>query len=91
MEWNRFFLIVIVFPGPFLYIHFNFLGFLCFSKASNFLTELQLNEYCINFFLHYLRGDILYIFLNVYSKILFSNSIFCNDIGKKGARIDFLF
>lgn len=32
---------------------------------------------------HSLYGT-LYIFLNMYSKILFSNSSFCNDFGNKG-------
>jgi len=82
MGWRRFFWIIIPLPGPFLWQTVQVPGFSLFPKVQYFPSR-HLVEWILYyiFLLYILWKRTLYIFLNVYSKILFSNFIFCNDIG----------
>ena len=88
MGWRRFFWIIIPLPGPFLWQTVQVSRFSLFPKVQYFPSR-HLVEWILYyiFLLYILWKRTLYIFLNVNSKILFSNFIFCNDIDNKVAQL----
>lgn len=86
VEWIRFFWIIILLPGPFLWHTVQFPRFSMFPKGQYFPTDLYLNDYCIIFsyctFLD--RGLYVYIPECAHKNFVFQFNFF-HDFGNKGS------